>query len=250
MRLARWYLTLVLALSALAPWFAPRDPLDVDPVNALQPPSVAAPLGTDHLGRDVLSRAWHGGRVTLPVALAAAGLALSLGVGLALVGEGHPILRWASRWLVEALLAFPPLLLALVLLTLLGRGWWSLSVAVGLSQVAAVARVMGAALRSARVAGYVTAAQALGAGPARVVVGHVWPGTWPTLRAQVGVRIAYCLLGVTSLSFLGLGGAPGTPEWGAMLAEARAYFQVAPWLGWLPGALILGVVLAVNRLTR
>lgn len=241
-------LLMVLAL-LIAPQFAPYDPVTTNPGNQLAAPSVMHPLGTDVLGRDVLSRTLHGGRNTLLLALLATGIAFAAGLPLGLLAGFSP--RWLDRAIavaVDVLLAVPGLLLALVLLTLFGRGAVALALALGLAQVALVARVVRAAVQIVRVQPYVASSYAQGAGHGHVMRWHILRGAQPTLLAYAAVTFSYMLLNAAALGLLGLGLSPGTPEWGLMLAEGRESFRVAPWVVLAPGSALTLTIIWVNVL--
>jgi ABC-type dipeptide/oligopeptide/nickel transport system permease subunit len=237
-------------LALFAPWLAPADPMKTDPLHQYQPPDSAHFLGTDALGRDVLSRALYGGKRTLLVTIAATlitiagGLSLGLTTGLA---GGWP--EKMAMTLVDTILAFPSLLLALVILTLLGVGGFPLALATGLAQVGTFARVARSAVIGIRSLPYVEAARALGATQQRILRHHILPNIQPTLIAYATVVFSYNLLNSAALSFLGLGGEPGIPDWGVMLAEGREAFRIAPWIGVVPGMAITVTVIALNQLS-
>lgn len=241
----------LILITLLAPWLAPADPMQTDPANALQPPSGEHLLGTDSLGRDVLSRTLYGGQRTLLITAAATiistCLGLPLGLASGLAGGWRDSLLTA---ITNALLAFPSLLLALVALTLLGVGGGSLAVATGLAQVGAYARVTRSAVVAVRSTQYVEAAYALGAPRRRVLLLHILPNIQPALLAYTGVVFSYNLLNSAALSFLGLGGEPGIPDWGVMLAEGRAALRAAPWISLVPGLAITLTVTAMNHVAR
>ena len=240
-----FYLVLVLA----GPLIAPYDPMRTDPVNQLQPPSPSHPLGTDFLGRDVLSRALHGGQRTLLIAAVATAIALIPGVLIGLVsGLGARWLDDCVQVVVSAVLAFPGLMLALVVLTLVGGG--ALPLATGVMQIAPCARIVRAAVLEVRSQPYVQAANAVGATPLRVVYFYVLPNIQPVLVAYAIVIFSFSVLNNAALSFLGLGGAPGVPDWGTMLLDGRTAFRAAPWIGLAPGLGITATVFLLNQLVR
>jgi ABC-type dipeptide/oligopeptide/nickel transport system permease subunit len=230
----------------IAPLLSPADPMRTDPARQLEPPSAEHLLGTDLLGRDVLSRALTGGQHTLLIASLATMIATVPGVLLGLssgVGAADRIVGV----LLNALLAFPGLLLALLLLTLVGQGALPLALATGCTQIAPCARVTRSAVAGVRSLGYVEAAQTLGATQLRVVMRHILPNILMTLLAYTGIVFAYAILNSAALSFLGLGGEPGVPDWGVMLYEGRQAFRSAPWIAAAPGVAITLVVIFVNR---
>jgi peptide/nickel transport system permease protein len=238
-----------MAVIVIAPLFAPYDPMATDAARGLLPPDAAHPFGTDLLGRDVFSRFLYGGQRTLVIALGATAVALLpglvLGIGL---GISPRWLDAVGGVLLNAVLAFPGLALALIVLTLLGQGWLPLTLATGLAQIAPCARVTRAAVLSVRHAGYVEAARAAGAGTARVVWRHMLPNVLATALAYGGVIFSFSILNSAALSFLGFS-ETGVPDWGMLLAEGRQAFRVAPWVAAAPGAGIALVVWVVNRVT-
>lgn len=240
---------LLIALVLLGPLASPQDPMAMTTDESLQAPSADHWLGTDTFGRDVLSRVLHGGQRTLVIATGATLLAVIPGALLGLLAAS------AGRWvddvlmaLVNALLAFPGLLLALVVVTLLGMGPVQVAAAAGVSLLAGFARVTRTAVLRERSAAYVEASRALGAGPLRLAFRHVLPNALPTLLAFAGVTFAYAVLNGAALSFLGLTGGIGVPDWGTMLYDARTIFRVAPWVSIGPGLGITLLVYSINSL--
>ncbi len=249
MKRALIILSLIGFFTLFASEIAPADPMETDALHQYQPPSSNHLLGTDALGRDVLSRTLYGGRRTLFVTAAATLITISGGLSLGIAaGLGR---AWPDRVvtvLVNALLAFPGLLLALVVLTVLGVGALPLALATALAQVGAFARVARSAVISVRSSSYVEAAVALGATRRRILWYHILPNIQPTLLAYTTVVFSYNLLNSAALSFLGLGGEPGVPDWGVMLAEGRESLRDAPWIGLVPGLAITLTVIALNQL--
>jgi len=237
-----WLLLFVI----VAPLLAPADPMQTNPANQFQAPSGQYWLGTDLLGRDVLSRAFYGGQRTLLIAAVATGIALIPGVLLGLVSGMTGADRWIAVF-INAVLAFPGLLLALLVLTLVGQGAAQLALATGVTQIAPCARVTRSAVIAVRSTGYIEAARGLGASRLRLIFWHIVPNILTTILAYSGVIFAYSILNSAALSFLGLGGQPGIPDWGAMLYEGRQAFRVAPWIAAAPGIGITLTVILVNR---
>lgn len=243
-------LGLVILMSLLAPLLATRDPRSARPEVQLQPPSRQYPLGTDLLGRDIYSRVLYGGRRTLGLALLAAGVMLPPGLIIGLVAGyfGH----WVDRLLMvlmDGLLAFPSLLMALALITLFGAGIVQIAVAVGIAGIAPYARVTRAAVLEARTRLFVDAARAIGARPVDILFRHIVPTIAPPLLAFVGVSLSWAILNGAALSFLGYGGDISAPDWGVMLADGRQTFRTAPWIALAPGAALSLTVFAINVLT-
>jgi peptide/nickel transport system permease protein len=239
-------LAVIIGLSVLAPWITPHDPLYAGYV-ALQPPSSQFPSGTDLLGRDVLSRVLHGGRWTLSVAALSLILSVIPGLALGLLsGYAGGIVDQGIGVLLNALLAFPNLLVALSVVAILGNGPLQVAVAVGLAGMPPYARVARAATLSVRSRPYVEAARALGARPFRILIVHLLPNMASTLVAFATVTLSWAILSAATLNFLGFGGNPAIPEWGSMLAEGRQAIRVAPWAVIAPGVAIMLTVLSVT----
>lgn len=235
--------------SLAAPWLAPYDPLATQPARQLQPPSLAHPAGTDLFGRDVWSRVLWGGRLSLGAGLLAVALAAVPGslFGLLAGYAGS----WLDAWLmraVDVLLAFPSLLLALTLMTILGPGLLSAALAIGLAGIPRFARLVRISALRLRSAPFIEAARLVGCGPVRVLGRHLLPNVAGSLLVLAALELGYALLSIGALSFIGLGALPPTPEWGAMLAEGRGLLRYAPWVASAPGLAITLSVLALNLL--
>jgi ABC-type dipeptide/oligopeptide/nickel transport system permease subunit len=238
------------ALSAgLAPLLAPGGPLAADTTRSLLPPGSGNPLGTDLLGRDVLTRLLWGGRWTLGMGLLGLAVAVGLGLpaGLAAGFFGGRAESVIMR-LADALLAFPGLLLAMAVVAVVGPGLGAVSVAVGLAAAPAYARVARSAAIEVRTQPYVEAARALGGNAWRTIARHILPNTAAPLVAFAATQLGWILLNGAALNFLGLGAPLGTSEWGAMLNEGRGYLRDAPWASTFPGLALTLTVLAANLL--
>ena len=243
----RLFLALIIIV-LLAPLAATHDPLATDTETQRQAPSGEHWLGTDGLGRDVWSRLVTGGGRTFGVAALASSIALLPGVLGGLLLSAAPRLWGEITDLgLNAILAFPNLILALIILTLMGQGALPLALAVGLAQIAPTIRVVRGAVVAIRGEGYLDSARALGASTRRLLLVHVLPNIAPTLLAYAGVVFSYSLLNSAALSFLGLGGEPGVPDWGVLLAEGRQGFRTAPWIALSAGIAITTSVMIVNR---
>jgi peptide/nickel transport system permease protein len=240
----------IVVLTIFAPVIAPADPMQTEAAIQLQPPGREHWLGTDLLGRDVLSRVLYGGQRTLFVAALATILAIIPGslVGL-IAGMIGGKLDSTIMMVLNAMLAFPGLMLALVVLTVMGGGVLSLAVATGFAQIAPFARITRSAVIAIKGMGYVEAAEAAGANRLYIARSHILPNVQAILLAYTGVVFSYSILNGAALSFLGLGGEPGVPDWGVILAEGRTAFRAAPWIGLAPGLAITLTVWAVNRLS-
>jgi peptide/nickel transport system permease protein len=240
-------LVLIVAVSLFAPWIAPRDPLYAETGEELKPPSTQHLLGTDLLGRDVYSRVLHGGRSTLSVAAIALTLAVAPGLLLGIVtGYVGGLLDHAVNALLDSLLAFPPLLLALSIVAIAGSGPLQVGIAVGLAGMPSYTRVARATTLSVRTRPFVDAARAIGAPPIHILIYHVAPNMLNTLVGFATVILSWAILNAATLNFLGFGGNPAMPEWGSMLTEGRQAFRAAPWAAIAPGLAIMVTLLAVN----
>lgn len=234
-------------LALLAPWLAPHDPAAVDAMNRLAAPSRVHPLGTDGLGRDVLSRLLYGARWSLGTAALATVAVMTVGVGLgALSGYLGGLFDAVTMRVVDVLLGFPNLVLALAIVGMIGPG--IRNVVIGLVAVWWVdyARLVRGMALSLREREYVTAAVAMGAGHGHVLRRHVLPGVVPTAAVLASLEMGSLILAISGLSFLGLGVQPPTPEWGSMLNEGRRFLTRAPQLMIYPGLAISTVVLGFN----
>jgi peptide/nickel transport system permease protein len=237
---------LLLFLIGVLPVFATHDPLQAKPEDALQGPSLEHWLGTDQLGFDTWSRLLAGGRRTLSAALLATSIAVAGGLVLGML-RLSPVagIRFAAGVLIDALLAFPGVLLALVVLTVMERGILALALAVGLANLAAYARVTGDALAVASVQPHIEGAKAIGASEWRVLSRHVLPSALPTLVSFAAVIFSWSLLYGAALSFLGLSGDPTQAEWGRMLRRGYDVISQTARLVLVPGlALAITVWLA------
>lgn len=241
----------VLSLFALAavfaPLLAPHDPADVDVLRKLAAPSGEFPLGTDKLGRDVLSRLLYGARLSLGATIVAATGIAAIGLLLGMIAgyAGGAVDAVIGR-VIDILLAFPGLLLALALTGVLGPNLRNLLLAVVVVSWAGYARVVRGAVLAERERPYVEAARAVGASRRRIVLRHLLPNIVAPIIVLTTLDLAAILLGISALSFLGLGVQPPTAEWGAMLAQARPYLSRAPNLMLFPGLAIFLTALAFN----
>jgi len=245
-------LSLFILAGIFAPLLAPYDPLsDRDLAAKFAPPSAAHPLGQDELGRDILSRLIYGARVSLTAGLAAVAFATVVGTLIGLVSgyAGGRIDSLLMR-LMDVLLAFPSILLAIVVVTILGQGLTNAMLAVGIVNVPQIARVVRSSVISVRERDYVEAERALGASNTRIVSSAILPNSLAPLIVQATLTLATAILDVAALSFLGLGARAPTPEWGAMLTDAFpsgfGVFVDGQHAIIFPGIAIALSVLAVN----
>jgi peptide/nickel transport system permease protein len=241
---------LALVLLALAaPWLAPRDPNRTAPRDALHAPGSGFLLGTDNYGRDVASRVLYGARISLAVGLLSVSIAVGIGAPLGLVSGfyGGRLDALAMR-AMDVLLAFPGILLALAIVSVLTPGLGNVMIAVGLAAVPTYARLMRASALSARELLYVESARAMGARDLFILTRYVLPNVVAPLIVTATLGLGTAILSSAALSFLGLGSQPPTPEWGRMLSEGRDYLREAWWISTFPGLAIMLTVLAMNLL--
>lgn len=245
--LAMGVLAALLVIGVAPGAFTPFDPLQGDPLTSLQAPSAVHPFGTDQLGRDVLSRVLHGAQYSLSLGLLATAIGLFGGILLGVAaGYSRGLAdRVISRFL-DILLAFPEVLLALILITVLGPGMSSVIWAVGIGRVPGAARLVRAQVLQVRRSSYVSSAVGLGLPPLTVIGRHVVPNSLGPVLVNSVLGVGVCIIFGASLSFLGLGAVPPTPEWGLMLSEARQYLSLAPWISIWPGLFITLTVVSVT----
>lgn len=233
----------ILLVTIFAPFVAPFEPTETIPGMALQEPSSSHLMGTDPIGRDVFSRTVFGGRVSLMVAVPAVALAVVLGVliGLPAGYFGGRFDSVAMR-LLDIVFAFPAILLAITVVSIFGASVAVLSVTIGLIYAPRMARIVRAPTMAVTRYEYIEAARAIGGSHRRLILRHVLPNVASPLIVEVSLALGQVVLTETALSFLGLGVPPPSPTWGAMLAESRAFMNLAPWTVWAPG---IAIILAV-----
>lgn len=244
-------LLLVLGWAVVPGLFTGRNPIDGVAGERFQPPSWQHLFGTDHLGRDVYARMVYGSSLSLRAAVIAIVLALLTGLVLGLVAG------YFGGWfdavvmrVVEVMLSIPPVLLSLLVISALGFGTVNVAVAVGITSIAAFARLMRAEVIRVRTAVYVEAAVMCGARWWQILPKYVLPAAAGPVLALAALDFGLVVLGVSSLSFLGYGQPPPAPEWGALVSDGRNYLGIAWWLTTLPGLTVMAVVLAANRISR
>ncbi len=240
-------LALFACFALFAPLIAPADPTKTDYASLQLSPRWAHPFGTDDQGRDIFSRVIFGTRVSFKIAALSVALASLLGLPLGLAAGffGGWLDAILSR-LVEAMFAFPPILMAIAILAIRGSGEESVMIAIGLIAIPEFARVSRAAMIAEKENEYVLAARAIGCSVPRIIVRTILPNTLGPILVLVSLGFAFAILNETALSFLGLGAQPPTPSWGADLASGRRYLFDAPWLAIFPGLAIFLFVLALN----
>ena len=238
---------LVLFCAIFADVLAPYNPNAQDYLALTESPSPAHWLGTDDLGRDILSRIIYGSRVSLQVGVIAVGIAVALGVTLGLLaGYAGGLTEDVVMRFIDALQAFPGLILALGITAALGPGIGNAMIAIGIVAAPAIARLTRAQTLAIREREFVAAARVIGASPVTIVTRHIWPNVTAPIIVQATLLIATAIVTEASLSFLGVGVVPPTPSWGSMIRTGSQYLEVAPWLAFAPGIAIFATVLAFN----
>jgi peptide/nickel transport system permease protein len=236
-----------LLTTLLAPLIAPYSPFDQDLSNTLVSPDLAHPFGTDQYGRDILSRVMYGAQTALLAILVADGFALILGSTLGLVaGFYGGWLDSAVMRLVDVLLAFPYLLLALIIVAALGPSLLNSMIAIGIVYTPQYARLLRGQVLAVKETEYVLAARAVGVGRPRIMLRHVLPNSFTPILVMATLQAGTVVVEIAGLSFLGLGAQPPSPDWGAVLADGQSYFLTAWWIATFPGLAIFLVVLGFN----
>jgi peptide/nickel transport system permease protein len=240
-------LLLLLLAAGVPSLFAPADPLGTNMRARLMPPGAGFLFGTDEFGRDLFSRVVHGARYSLFAGLATVGLAMLLGGAVGMVaGLGGRRMDGVLMRVVDVFLAFPYLALAIAIGAILGRSLENAAVALAIAWWPQYARLMRGQVLAIRGAEFVEAARGVGASPGRVALRHVVPNCFSPLLVKASLDVGYAILAVAGLSFLGLGVAPPTPEWGALIASGRNYMLRAWWYLAFPGLAIFVTVMACN----
>ena len=248
-----WVFAAFIVVALFAPWIAPHDPSQQFRDHLLQPPfwqeggSLAFPLGTDALGRDMLSRLLNGARYSFYVGIVVVAFAATGGIIVGLIAGFAP--KWLDTIIMrimDIVLAFPSLLLALVLVAILGPSLTNAMIAIAIVLQPHYVRLTRASVMSERSKDYVTAAKVAGAGTVRLMFITVLPNCLSPIIVQGALSFSTAILDAAALGFLGMGAQPPTPEWGTMLAEAREFILRAWWVVTFPGLCILITVLAIN----
>ncbi|MBI9106294.1 MAG: ABC transporter permease [Spirochaetales bacterium] len=239
---------IIIGVAAIAaPWISPYNPTDQETEIRFEGPSSAHLLGTDNFGRDVLSRIIHGSRPALIVGLVSVGVAVLIGtaVGLA-AGLGNVAADNILMLLMDSILSFPTILLAITVVSFLGYGLVQVMLAIGFIFSPVFARLVRAETLSIKTEGYVEASRALGSGVFKIIIKHILPNLLGKVVVQCSITFAMAVVIEASLSFLGLGTQPPEPSWGLMLKDARNYLYQAPWMAIFPGLTLAFAVLSFN----
>ena len=241
--------TVLFLVSFLAPWLAPYDPAFIDVKSVLEGPSTAHLLGTDNLGRDVLSRMIWGSRISLKVGFVAVGIATLIGVFFGAVAGYYG--GWVDAVImrfVDLMLCFPAFFLILAVIAILEPSIWNIMIVIGVTGWMGVARLVRAEFLTLKGREFVLAAKALGANDGRIIFGHVLPNAMAPVLVSATLGVAGAILTESALSFLGIGVQPPTPSWGNILTEGKDNISIAWWLSLYPGLAILVTVLGYNLL--
>jgi peptide/nickel transport system permease protein len=239
-------LATILVAAIFAPILAPYDPSRIEPLSRLQPPSGGHWFGTDQFGRDIFSRVIYGSRLALLIGVGVVTFALLTGVPAGVVSALYPRVGRIVMRMVDVLMSFPALLLALGLIVILGRGVSNAILAIGVVYLTTTSRITYGLTLRLRTETYVEAASSMGAGSLWTISRHILPNLISPLLVQASFVFAFAQLSAASLDFLGLGAPPEIPSWGNMLAEARIFITRAPWLLFFPGLAIAITAFSLN----
>jgi peptide/nickel transport system permease protein len=241
------YIGLVMFVGILADVISPADPYAIDPINSLAPPTLSNPLGLDHVGRDQFTRLIYGARVSLIVGLLSVGVAILIGVPLGIIAAyaggwvDHSIMR-----MVDAMIAIPGLLFAILLLLVMGGSVFTVSIALGINLFTTQARLVRSQALSVKEREYFIAARMIGTPPWRLLLFHMVPNSIQPVIVQATLGMGFAILGEAGLSFIGVGVEPPIATWGGMLNMAFRNLNSAPWLSFAPGIAIFLLVLSFN----
>lgn len=238
-------------MAVFAPLIAPYAPTEQNVMDAMQGPSMAHWAGTDSFGQDILSRVFYGARSALWIGFASVALGLAVGVPLGvLAGLRGGRTEWGIMRLVDGLLAFPELIMAMAFMAVLGLGMANVIYALALSFVGPFARMVRADVLQVKARPFVEAARLMGVPERDVVLRHVLPNIISPILIQAGMRVSIAILLGSGLSFLGLGVVPPTPDWGLMIAEGRGFISMAPWMSGMPGIALAVLLIGLNLLAE
>jgi peptide/nickel transport system permease protein len=240
-------LFLLLIMAVFAPWLAPYPPNDPVLKQTLQSPSSTHWLGTDSLGRDILSRIFWGSRTSLEIGLLVVAIASAVGIFLGLLAGYYG--GWVNAVImrfIDALMAFPMIILALVVASLLGNGMKNVIIALSIAMMPSYARVMCAQVLSVKENDYIAASRSLGASNARIMFNHIFHNCLPPLIVMITMMLGSVILAEAGLSFLGIGISPPTPSWGSMINDGQQYLLDLPIISFAPGVALMLAIFAFN----
>ena len=236
-------------MAVFAPFLAPYDPFYMDTEAILSAPSAAHLLGTDNMGRDILSRIFYGARISLRVSIVSVSIATVAGVILGVAaGYFGRITDGIISRILEIMFAFPEVLLALLIMSILGPSLNNIIIAIGIVYTPIFARITRGAVLSVKDSLYVEAARSIGVRDSTIIIRHILPNILSPILVQITLSLAFAILSEASLSFLGIGVEPDIPSWGIMLNNGRAWIEIAWWVGVFPGIAIALAVLGFNIL--
>jgi peptide/nickel transport system permease protein len=240
-------LLFLVAMAVLAPWVATHNPFKLNIKERLQPPSSAHFFGTDGYGRDLFSRVVYGAAIALRVGFLSIIVAITAGIFLGLISGFYR--GWIDSIIMrimDAILSFPIILLAIGIMAVLGAGFANLMIALGVVYTPRFARLVRSSVLSVREKEYIEAARVTGCGDFTILFVHILPNCWAPVIIQATISFGYAILWEAALSFLGLGAPPPSPSWGSLLADGKEVLSRAPWLTYFPGAAIALTVLSLN----
>ena len=242
-------LILFILMAVLAPVIAPYDPYYMDASATLAPPSAEHLLGTDNMGRDILSRIFYGAQISLKVSIVSVSIATAAGVILGVVaGYFGKFTDGIISRILEIMFAFPEVLLALLIMSILGPSLNNIMIAIGIVYTPIFARITRGAVLSVKDSLYVEAARSIGVKDSIIIVRHILPNILSPILVQITLSLAFAILSEASLSFVGIGVEPDIPSWGIMLNNGKAWIEIAWWVGVFPGIAIALAVLGFNIL--
>ena len=239
-------LLVILAAALLAGFLSPYDPLKMTVTDRLRGPSRAHWMGTDNFGRDIFSRVLHGARLSLQVGLAVMLLTTAAGIAFGMLSGYFRRLDNSIMRVMDAMMAFPAILLAIAIMAVLGPKTVNVVIALSIVYAPRTVRIVRASVLAIKGLDYIEAVRAQAAGHLRILFRHLLPNALSPLVVQATFTFAYAVLAEASLSFVGAGASPSIPSWGNILSEGRIYMQAAPWVTLFPGLAIAGTVLGLN----
>lgn len=234
-------------MAVFADWIAPYNPAAQNLIEKMQPPSVAHFLGTDFLGRDVLSRVIYGGRVSMYVSLLSGSFAAVIGIGLGLVaGYVTGVVRRIIMGATDIILSIPGMVFTLIIAAIMGTGVMSLTLAIGIGMIPTYIRMVNGLVLSLKENDYITASKLVGRSEGKILLKHLLPNAFPSLIVLYTINLGNAIMTESSLSYLGVGINPPTATWGNMVSDAYAYLLQAPWLAMIPGICIIILIISFN----
>ena len=234
-------------MAVFADWITPYDPAAQNLVEKLQTPSASHWLGTDFLGRDVLSRVIYGGRVSMYVSLLSGSFAAVIGIGLGLVaGYVTGIVRRVIMGMTDIILSIPGMVFTLIIAAIMGTGVMSLTLAIGIGMIPTYIRMVNGLVLSLKENDYIVASKLVGRSESKILLKHLLPNAFPSLIVLYTINLGNAIMTESSLSYLGVGINPPTATWGNMVSDAYAYLLQAPWLAMIPGICIIILIISFN----